>query len=179
MGSTPWLEQSYVELNPDHAAQHISWNDVQELIQRLNEDAGEEIYRLPTEAEWEYSCRAGTTTRWSFGDDEAQLGEYAWYVENAWDVGLWYTQPVGVKLPNPWGLYDMYGSVWELCQDWHGPYAAHSEVDPTGPAIGTRRVNRGGGLAVVADRARSASRSSIRLPSFRAYDVGARLLRAE
>ena len=176
MGTMPWWEQVYVQSNPNHPAVYISWDDMQEFIARLNEAAGEEIYRLPTEAEWEYACRAGTTTRWSFGDDESQLGEYAWYYDNTWNVGLEYAQPVGTKLPNPWGLYDMHGNVWEWCRDWYGKYTSDSQVDPTGPASGSARVVRGGSFGDDAQNARSAIRNYYS-PGDRGGDLGARLLR--
>lgn len=115
-------------------------------------------YRLPTEAEWEYACRAWTTTRFSYGDDPGykSLGDYAWYLNNSGHT----THPVGVKLPNPWGLYDMHGNLWEWCQDWYGPYPGGSVVDPQGPATGTYRVFRGGSWGCTADRCRSAIRDS-------------------
>ena len=176
MGTTPWSGQNYVQANPDHPAVYISWDDVQEFIGRLNEAAGEELYRLPTEAEWEYACRAGTTTRWSFGDDEAQLEEYAWYYNNTWYAALQYAQPVGTKRPNPWGVYDMHGSVWEWCRDWWGAYASDCQVDPTGPATGSDRVIRGGSFASATRYVRSAYRYRLS-PSDRRYLLGARLLR--
>ena len=82
--------------------------------------AGSSVYRLPTEAEWEYACRAGTQTRWSFGDAESQLTNYAWYGPNALDVDERYAHAVGTKRPNPWGLYDMHGNAEEWVQDWFG-----------------------------------------------------------
>jgi len=96
---------------------NVSWNDAVAYCEWLSEQTGEH-YRLPTEAEWEYACRAGTQTRYSFGDDESQLGDYAWFDNNSDNQ----THPVGEKLPNPWGLYDMHGNVWELtCPGKDGP----------------------------------------------------------
>jgi formylglycine-generating enzyme len=176
IGTAPWFGEDYVQNNPDHPAQYITWNDVQEFIERLNEAAGKEIYRLPTEAEWEYACRAGTTMRWSFGDDESQLGDYAWYRDNAWDVDQRYGHAVGMKQPNPWGLYDMHGNVYEWCQDWYGSYSSGSHRDPTGPSSGSNRVIRGGYFFLGAQNARSASRS-YSSPDFRNDRHGVRLLR--
>jgi len=176
MGTRPWEGKSNVQSNPLHPAVHISWDDTQTFIQRLNEAAGEGLYRLPTEAEWEYAVRAGTTTRWSFGDDESQLGDYAWYFGNAWDVGLPWAQPVGAKLPNAWGLYDMHVNVWELVQDWYGSYSSEAVIDPQGSTSGSLRVHRGGGFNTDARFLRSAERSAA-APSSRFNSLGARLLR--
>jgi formylglycine-generating enzyme required for sulfatase activity len=178
MGTTPWVGQDFVQANGSHPAVYISWDDMQTFVGRLNEAAGEALYRLPTEAEWEYAARAGTTTRWSFGEDESRLGDYAWYRANAWDAGLQYGQPVGSKLPNPWGLYDMHGNVWEWCQDWYvdSYYSGSSSVDPTGPTTGSDRVLRGGDFAAIARVQRSANRFGFG-PGFRLADIGVRLLR--
>ena len=117
MGSTPWKGESYVEEGDDYPATYISWNDCQEFVKKLNQREGVRKYRLPTEKEWEHACRAGSTTKYCFGDDEGRLGEYAWYDENANDIGEDYAHRVGQKKPNKWGLYDVTGNVWEWCQD--------------------------------------------------------------
>jgi formylglycine-generating enzyme required for sulfatase activity len=177
MGTRPWSGQDYVQENPDHPTVYVSWNDAQAFVTKLNQAAGSDLYRLPAEAEWEYACRAGTTTRWSFGDDQDRLGEYAWYTANAWYAGKQYAQKVGTKKPNPWGLYDMHGNVWEWCQDWYGPYSSSPHVDPTGRLSGSRRVVRG--CSFHGGSSRSANRSR-RTPSCRNGYLGLRLLmRAE
>jgi len=178
MGTTPWSGKSYVQSNAMAPAVYISWDDVQWFIQRLNAAAGDSLYRLPREAEWEYATRAGTRRRWSFGDDESQLGDYAWYDANAWDVGLKYAQPVGTKLANPWGLYDMHGNVWEWVQDWYDEsyYGRSPGVDPLGPTTGSDRVMRGGRFSASAQGVRSAFRDWS-VPGRRFSVIGARLLR--
>ncbi|NLY00371.1 MAG: formylglycine-generating enzyme family protein, partial [Rhodopirellula sp.] len=103
-------------------------------------DAGR-VYRLPTEAEWEYACRAGTATRFCCGDDVNELGGYAWFVGNSDRQ----SHPVGQKKPNAWGLYDMHGNVSEWCHDWYTHDYCHlPSDDPQGPQYGTERVSRGG-----------------------------------
>ncbi|MEW6755317.1 MAG: formylglycine-generating enzyme family protein [Candidatus Latescibacterota bacterium] len=175
LGTRPWAGQGYVQANPRHPAVYISWDDVQQFIGRLNADAGTGVYRLPTEAEWECACRAGTSTRWSFGEDEPDLGDYAWYLDNAWSVGVQYAQPVGTKLPNPWGLFDMQGNVWEWCQDWYGSYPSGAVVDPVGAASASNRVIRGGSFKNNAQNTRSANRNN-NSPGNRNNNLGARLL---
>lgn len=117
-------------------------------------------YKLPTEAEWECAARAGTTTRFSYGDDPnyTSLTNYAWFLDFAvLDLTV---HPVGQKLPNPWGLYDMYGNVWEWCQDWYGPLPGGTVTDPTGPTSNPLgfKVMRGGAYDYGANSCRSASR---------------------
>ena len=128
---------------------------VQEFIRRLNAREGHNKYRLPTEAEWEYAARAGATTQYSFGDNEALLEQYAWYSRN--DGGT--THPVGQLKPNAWGLYDMQGNVWEWVQDWRGPYLLGTIIDPQGPATGNAKGYRGGGWGYGSGRCRVAYRS--------------------
>lgn len=156
----------------DLPVEQISWNDVQEFIRRLNQREGGDKYRLPTEAEWEYACRAGRTTRFSFGDDESRLGEYAWYDGNSGSR----THPVAQKKPNAWGLYDMHGNVWEWCQDRYGDYPSGSVTDPEGPSSGSYRVIRGGSWVNEPRFVRSANRGRS-YPDYRNYNLGFRLLR--
>lgn len=111
---------------------------------------------MPTEAQWEYACRAGTTTRFSFGDDETYLNEYEWFTKNAWDIGDTFAHEVGLKKPNPWGFRDMHGNVREWCADWYDDLQGGQ--DPEGPSTGSDRVNRGGGLHSDACDCRSARR---------------------
>jgi formylglycine-generating enzyme required for sulfatase activity len=133
-----------------------SWDDVQQFIAKLNQKTGQK-YRLPSEAEWEYAARAGTTTTWSFGNDVSKLGNYAWYKENS---GL-KTHAVGQKLPNAFGLFDMHGNVWEWVQDcWHETYAGaptDGSAWTTG-CSGNYRALRGGSWYYFQEDLRSASR---------------------
>ena len=158
MGDRPWQGKRFVQKGPDYPATDVSWNDAVEFCRKLSEREGVE-YHLPTEAQWEYACRAGTTTVYSFGDNAARLKQYAWFEKNAWDPGEKFAHRVGQKLPNAWGLYDMHGNVWEWCRDWYAPYGAEKvRVNPTGPAQGSCRVLRGGSFDGHALGARSASR---------------------
>jgi len=145
MGTEPWKGKPYVKEGPNNAATYASWNDAVAYCKKLSEKEGK-TYRLPTEAEWEYACRAGTKTAWSFGDDEKALGDYAWYRENAWDMDEKYAHQVELKKPNAFGLHDMYGNVYEWCHDYFEEdyYKQSPAKDPTGPTSGADRVLRGG-----------------------------------
>lgn len=147
----------------------VSWDDAHEFIKKLNAKNDGYVYRLPTEAEWEYACRAGTT-----GDYAGDLDEVGWYNENSGGR----THSVGEKKANGWGLYDMHGNVSEWCLDWYGKsyYTNSPEVDPTGPASGTGRVFRGGSWDSKAKYCRSALRA-IATPDFRFFRIGFRLVR--
>ena len=151
MGTEPWKGQQLVQADKDCPATYVSWGDATEFCEKLTaieRKAGKlkvnEEYRLPTEAEWEYACRAGTTTAFSFGNDKSKLGEYGWFNGNASNAGEKYAHIVGMKKPNPWGLYDMHGNVYEWCSDWHDKKLSGG-TDPVGPEEGSIRVNRGGG----------------------------------
>ncbi len=174
MGSRPWSGKDYVQENANNPAVYVSWEDCKAFIQRLNGKEGTHKYRLPTEAEWEYACRAGSTTQFCFGDSDGQLGSYAWYDKNAWDVGDKYAHGVGTKQPNNWGLYDLHGNVWEWCEDWYGDYPSGSVTDPTGPSSGSDRVDRGGGWGDFAGLCRSAYRGG-GTPGDRSGGLGFRL----
>jgi formylglycine-generating enzyme required for sulfatase activity len=151
MGDNPSF---FKDCGHDCPVEEVSWDDAQKFISKLNQMEGTNKYRLPTEAEWEYACRAGTKTTYSF-DEVDKLGEYAWYAANSGGQ----THPVGTKKPNAWGLYDMHGNVWEWCQDWYGDYPSDSVVDPKGSDSGQYRVLRGGSWYYAAGRIRSAIRS--------------------
>jgi len=177
MGTAPWTGKKHVQRHRNHPAVYISWTAIQEMLHRLNDATGDAIYRLPTEAEWEYACRAGTDSKRFFGNGQSHLDNYAWFIDNGPRAGLKYAQPVGEKLPNPWGLYDIYGNVWEWVHDWHSPtYSGVGLVDPTGPTSGSARVMRGGGFVNHARNVRSAKRYSYE-PSLRFSALGARLVR--
>ena len=137
MGTEPRKGQlfgKYVKEGANYAATYVSWDDAIAYCKKLSEKEGK-TYRLPTEAEWEYACRAGTKTAWSFGDDEKVLGDYAWYYENADSEDEKYAHQVARKKPNAFGLYDMHGNVYECCHNYYGEdyYKNSPEKDPGGP----------------------------------------------
>ena len=167
MGSNP----SYFK-GDNLPVEQVSWNDCHDFIRKLNQQEGTDKYRLPTEAEWEYACRAGTKTRLCFGDSEGMLSDYAWYRSNSSSK----THPVAQKKPNSWGLYDMHGNVWEWCEDRHGDYPGGHVTDPEGPSSGSYRVKRGGSWDGRAGSCRSANRYD-RAPGSWYYGLGFRLAR--
>jgi formylglycine-generating enzyme required for sulfatase activity len=153
--------------------EQISWNEAQEFIKKLNQREKTKKYRLPTEAEWEYACRAGrTATRFSYGDDLKDLGKHCWHRDNSGDT----THKVAQKKANAWGLYDMHGNVWEWCQDRYGSYANAPATDPKGPTRGSERIFRGGAWNVIPSAIRCAFRGNI-MPEERLRLVGFRLVR--
>jgi formylglycine-generating enzyme required for sulfatase activity len=124
---------------PTNPVENVTWDNAAEFCRKLSEKTRKTV-RLPTEAEWEYACRAGSKTRFSFGESESALGNYVWYGANSGGK----THPVGQKKPNTWGLYDMNGNVAEWCADGYGPYSSEASVDPQGVTSGDNRVVRGG-----------------------------------
>jgi formylglycine-generating enzyme required for sulfatase activity len=160
--------------NADLPVEQVSWDDAVEFCKKLSELPEEKkagrVYRLPTEAQWEYACRAGSKSAYSFGESSKSLGDYAWFDKNS--NGR--THPVGEKKANAWGLYDMHGNVWEWCSDWYGEYPNGALSDPTGPKEGSFRVFRGGSWRYVAADCRSAVRYR-NGPSFRYYSIGFRV----
>jgi formylglycine-generating enzyme required for sulfatase activity len=173
MGDNP---SNFQYPGPKAPVERVSWDRCQEFLAKLNAKTGVQggKYALPTEAQWEYACRAGSGSRFYFGDDEGPLGDYAWYGKNSSRE----THPVGQKKPNAWGLYDMYGNVWEWCQDWYDEryYVVAPADDPAGPSSGSERVHRGGSWAYPAKGCRSASRGNFAPYASREY-IGLRLAR--
>ena len=167
-------------------ATYVSFFDAVEFCETLTDlerKAGKlkanEEYRLPTEAQWEYACRAGTTTAFSFGDDVSTFGEYGWFSGNTVDAnsGEQYARKFGIKKPNPWGLFDMHGNVWEWCSDGFGTTLSGG-TDPVGPNGGSNRVIRGGNWWSRPDDCRSARRNGS-VPSSRNSLLGFRVARSQ
>ena len=177
MGKNPSF---FKECGDNCPVEQVSWNDVQQFIKRLNQLEETKKYRLPTEAEWEYVCRAGTQTPFSFGEcltsQQANYNGDRPYLQC--EKGLYRKKPISSKAfpANPWGLIGMHGNVWEWCQDFLGKYSDNSDTDPTGPPAGEFRVIRGGGWNSYAKACRSGNRSGIN-PSEHYANLGFRLVR--
>ena len=185
MGTGPWRGKQFTKNKgtANNAATYISWDDAVAYCKKLSEKEGK-TYRLPTEAEWEYACRAGTQTSWSFGNKEKELGDYAWYRENSYDIGETYAHQVGLKKPNAFGLFDMHGNVSEWCSDYYEPdyYKQSPEKDPTGHESGlpltAPRVLRGGSFYDSTSFTRSASRAGgLTVDGARSWQFGFRVVR--
>ena len=183
--SKPWSGMDYVKDGPNFPATYVSHGTVKadsataycEKLTQIERQAGRLPTGwkcvLPTEAQWEYACRAGTTTPYNFKGDELQLGASAWFDKNASDIGERYAHAVGTKLANPWGLSDMHGNVWELCHDRYVDKLPGGR-DPAGPSNGSDRVSRGGSWDGSAGRCRSACRRGDG-PSRRNFNLGFRI----
>ena len=167
-----WRKSGFQQTD-EHPVVNVSWNDADAFCKWLSRKEGK-AYSLPTEAQWEYACRAGSTTKYCYGDGEAELGDYAWFLENS---GM-STHPVGSKKPNRWGLYDMHGNAWEWCADWYDDkyYGESLAGDPAGPSSGTSRVLRGGSWGYSPFFNRSANRFWY-TPANRYYSTGFRVSR--
>jgi len=153
--------------------ERVTWNEAKEFCEKLSEKDPNMTYRLPTEAEWEYACRAGTDTWCYWGNDlnHNMIDQYAFYKKNSG----FQTNEVGQKKPNLWGLYDMSGNVWEWCSDWKGDYPTEKIIDPAGTPSGSFRVVRGGSWLSLARDCRSANRNDYS-PDDRNSNVGFRLV---
>jgi eukaryotic-like serine/threonine-protein kinase len=169
MGDNP----SSFKSDDNHPVEQVSWNQAQEFINRLRDKTRNQTYRLPTEAEWEYAARAGSKSRYSFGDDESRLSDYAWFAGNSGSQ----THHFGQKLPNAWGLFDMHGNVVEWCQDWFDEnyYNLSPRENPQGPLSGKGRVQRGGSWSLSAIDCRSTGRGHDP-PGDHYHDVGFRVV---
>ncbi|MBR4664072.1 MAG: formylglycine-generating enzyme family protein, partial [Lentisphaeria bacterium] len=178
MGNNP----SFLKSGNNYPVENVSWHDAKKFCDTLNERYSDKLpqgyhFDLPTEAQWEYACRAGTITALNSGKN---LTGNNYYCENLNESG-WYkykrkrlsTHEVGQKRPNAWGVYDMHGNVWEWCRDWYGDYDGDA-TDPTGPASGTKRIFRGGSWHDASGSCRSANRGNL-APTFRSNNLGFRL----
>ncbi|MEO1979220.1 MAG: SUMF1/EgtB/PvdO family nonheme iron enzyme [Fuerstiella sp.] len=176
MGAERWRGQ--FDGGDNYAANYVSHDDAVEFLRKLSAREGV-TYRLPTEAEWEYACRGGSTGMYSFGTSVGQLGQYAWFKDNAYDINEKYVHRVGQNRANDFGLYDMHGNVFEWCSDWYDKdyYKSSSVNDPQGPSSGSDRVYRGGGWSRSADCCRSAHRYRYS-PSDRTDSLGFRVARS-
>jgi formylglycine-generating enzyme required for sulfatase activity len=183
MATEPWKGKNFTNEGDDFPATFVRWVDAMEFCRNLTErernagrltDGGE--YTLPTEAQWERACRARTESRFNFGDDESKLGEYAWFGGNPTLAGELYAHRIGLKKPNPWGLHDMHGNVWEWCRDYYAEKLPGGR-DPEVTEKASYRVLRGGGWSNVASDTRSARRGW-NSPDHRGDNSGFRVARS-
>jgi len=160
MRTEPWKDKEYAKSGASFPASYVSWDDANRFCKMLSEKTGKKIV-LPTEAQWEYACRAGSKTAYCSGDDPSGLGDYAWYCDNTKEIGEEYAHATGQKKPNAWGLYDMHGNVWEWCRDWYDKdyYRKAKNVDPENTGETKFRVIRDGSWYAVPDFCRAATRS--------------------
>lgn len=175
MGSNP---SEFSQCGPNCPVEQVSWDDIQQFLQKLNALSGMR-FRLPSEAEWEYAARSGSTGKYSYGDDAGQLGQYAWYSNNSGSQTHRQTHPVAQKQPNAFGLYDMHGNVWERVEDWYHDNYNGAPTDGSAWVSGGEqkfRVFRGGSYFVNPDYLRSAYRAGD-TPDFRNHSAGFRLAR--
>ena len=189
MNAQPWSGKDKVREDVNNPAVYVSWDDAVKFCRKLSQQEGK-TYRLPTEAEWEYACRAGTTTRFSFGDSDSSPHDHAWFSDFVVNNDQRpivdkqkYAHPVRQKIPNPWDLYDMHGNVWEWCSDWYDEdyYSNSPIVDPNGPygpSSGTVRSLRGGSWYYDVLTLRCSGRLGVD-PVNRGNDLGFRVVRSQ
>lgn len=184
--TTPVTQAQWLALMGNNPSKHpddlqkpvntVSWNDAHSMIRVMNEKSGlseADAYRLPTEAEWEYAARAGSSGDFYFGQDVKELENHAWYDMNSRKQ----SHAVAQKRPNPWGLYDLYGNVWEWVQDINGDFPLYAQTDPTGPLKGPHRVERGG-CSTLGSYACNSHRRGRCSPSKRSTFTGFRLVKS-
>jgi formylglycine-generating enzyme required for sulfatase activity len=175
MGTKPWTGLKHIEDNDDCPVVNVDWYDVRDFLRLLNRLSGQD-FRLPYESEWEFACRAESSSRFSHGSLKISLANYAWYYDNAFKKGKMSAQPVGTRKPNKWGLYDMMGNVYEWCYDWYSRnYYNKSPIQtPKGPMYGSYKVVRGGDWARTDYFLRVTSRRYYS-PHYKDVNVGFRL----
>lgn len=170
MGTYPVTQEQYervMEQSPSffegrtNPVETVSWMEAKDFVKKLSQMTGKKV-SLPTEAQWEHACRAGSKAPFYFGADDRAMGDYAWYRRLAGE-DLPGTQSVGQKKPNAWGLYDMHGNVSQYCADWYAEYAEGPATDPTGPVSGRFRVMRGGNWNFYSEQCRSGARYAVAL----------------
>ena len=171
-----WNGETYDKSGASNPIIWITWDEASKFCEMLSKKTGKQV-SLPTEAQWEYACRAGSKTAYSFGDDASKLGDYAWYCANTYKRGVIFSQAVGRKKPNAFGLYDMHGNVWEWCRDWYAKnsYAKAKNVDPENTTETGSRVLRGGSWGYLPQVCRAAYRGWF-TSGFRSHDVGFRVV---
>lgn len=176
MGDNP---SAFVKCGESCPVENVSWNDVQEFILKINSLQDIAVYRLPTETEWEYACRAETNDPFPYGDclstEQANYNGNYYLIGCSKGLNRMMPVPVSSLKANPWNLYDMNGNIWEWCNDWYGEYSPYEVIDPQGPVIGLYKVCRGGSWKHEERKARSANRNRY-APSFRGNTIGFRLV---
>ena len=183
MGTTPWKRQYYVKQGARYAATYVSWEDATEFVAKLTTQERQAgrlpagwRYTLPTEAQWEYACRAGTQTAYGFDGDATRLSDYAWFGGNASGVNEKYAHEVGLQKANACGLHDVHGNVWEWCRDWYDAKLPGG-VDAEQTTQASHRVIRGGSWSALAVLCRTAFRNFVG-PGRRSYYLGFRVVRS-
>ncbi len=181
MGTKPWEGKPNIKTGDNFPAVYVSWEDCKEFIKKLNEKEKTDRYRLPTEAEWELACRAGSKGPYGYGGTALDLDKYAWFNDNTvkLDPKENYAREIALKKSSKNGLYDMHGNVWEWCEDWYTDDLGKDDVkDPKGPAEGKGKVFKGGGYVFSARDCRSANRY-FNMHVFRDFVLGFRVAMSE